>query len=288
MKKYIFYAHCRAGAGLVAAISGYLAQSGCYIHSLEQFDDDYTQKFFFRSVFSLPNNGRTAIDDLQQGFYPIAHQFDLTFKVYDPDAPVKAIIMVSKFDHCLHDLLYRLSSGDLFMDLVAVVSNHETLRPLVESHGVRFEYMPVTSETKAEQEDKLLELITATHCELVVLARYMQILSAKVSKILEGRCINIHHSFLPSFKGARPYHQAYERGVKFIGATAHYVNTDLDEGPIIEQIITRVDHNSRPDALERLGRDNESIALARAVKYYLERRIFLDDKKTIVFLGGHY
>ena len=174
------------------------------------------------------------------------------------------------------------------MNIVAVVANHEDLRSQVTAQDIPFHYLPISPKTKHQQEQALLQLIDETGTELVVLARYMQILSDQVCVALKGRCINIHHSFLPSFKGAKPYHQAYERGVKYIGATAHYVNSDLDEGPIIEQIITRVDHNYRASELIRLGRDNECIALSKAVKYHLERRIFLDGRKTVVFLGGHY
>jgi formyltetrahydrofolate deformylase len=193
---------------------------------------------------------------------------------------------VSKYDHCLDDLLYRKRKGEINMDVTAVVSNHQDLRTMVEREGIRFIHLPVTSETKSQQEQRLLEIIAETHSELVVLARYMQILSDELTKKLAGRCINIHHSFLPGFKGAKPYHQAFNRGVKVIGATAHYVTSDLDEGPIIEQMLTRVDHNCGPEQLVGVGRDNESMALAKAVKYHIERRVFLDGNKTVVFNGS--
>jgi formyltetrahydrofolate deformylase len=183
-------------------------------------------------------------------------------------------------------LLYRHGKGDLNMDIVAVVSNHLELRPMAEREGIRFVYLPVTKDNKPEQEARLLEIVEETGTELVILARYMQILSNDLTEKLSGRCINIHHSFLPGFNGAKPYHQAFERGVKLIGATAHYVTSDLDEGPIIEQVVTRVDHNHKPDDLVKVGRDNECMALARAVKYHTEHRVFLDGNRTVVFLGS--
>jgi len=288
LKKYVLNATCKAGKGIVAAISGYLAQADCYIHSLEQYDDDHTEIFFLRSVFSLPPISGITVDTIENGFSPIAAKYQLSVQIFDPDILPKVMIMVSQQDHCLNDLLYRRSKGELPMNIVAVVANHEDLRSQVTAQDIPFHYLPISPKTKHQQEQALLQLIDETGTELVVLARYMQILSDQVCVALKGRCINIHHSFLPSFKGAKPYHQAYERGVKYIGATAHYVNSDLDEGPIIEQIITRVDHNYRASELIRLGRDNECIALSKAVKYHLERRIFLDGRKTVVFLGGHY
>ena len=287
-KKYILNARCQAGKGIVAAISGYLAQADCYIHSLEQFDDDVTETFFLRSVFSLPNFPGVSVDTIESGFAPIAARYQLDVTIFDPDQLPKVMILVSQQDHCLEDLLYRRRKGELPMEITAVVSNHLDLKPIADAHQIPFHYLPVASETKPAQEQEFLELVEQTQTELVILARYMQILSDTVCDALEGRCINIHHSFLPGFKGAKAYHQAYERGVKYIGATAHYVNSDLDEGPIIEQIITRVNHNYRTSELVRLGRDNECIALSRAVKYHLERRVFLDGRKTVVFLGGHY
>jgi formyltetrahydrofolate deformylase len=191
--------------------------------------------------------------------------------------------MVSKFDHCLTDLLYRYHKGELRMRITAIVSNHLDLRPMAEREGIRFIYLPVTAETKAQQEAELLRLVDETGTDLVVLARYMQILSNDLCQQLAGRAINIHHSFLPGFKGAKPYHQAFERGVKLIGATAHYVTSDLDEGPIIEQEVQRVDHALRPDDLVAIGRDTETVALARAVRYHTEHRVFLNQNRTVVF-----
>ena len=284
-KTYIFTGTCRAGSGVVAAVTSFLAERDCYICALEQFDDESTGKFFMRAVFRLQANS-PAIETIKNTFHQVSNTFDMEWHIYDPDVPVKTLILVSKFDHCLDDILYRRRKGEFNMEIAAVVSNHLDLRAMVEREGLRFIHLPVTAETKALQEQQLLELIDETRAELVVLARYMQILSDGLSQQLAGRCINIHHSFLPGFKGAKPYQQAYDRGVKLIGATAHYVTSNLDEGPIIEQVLTRVDHNFKPEHLVRVGRDNECMALARAITYHIERRVFLDGNKTVVFLAG--
>ena len=215
----------------------------------------------------------------------VAGHLDMQWKMFDPLDPVRTVIMVSKTDHCLDDLLYRRRNGDLNMQITAVVSNHLDLRPMVEREGIRFVFLPVTKDNKAQQEARLFEIFEETGSELVILARYMQILSDELARRLAGKCINIHHSFLPGFKGAKPYQQAFDRGVKLIGATAHYATPDLDEGPIIEQVLTRVDHNYRVDQLTRVGRDNECLALAAAVKFHIERRVFVDGNKTVVFRG---
>ena len=282
---YIFTGTCRAGSGVVAAVTGFLADRDCYICALEQFDDESTDKFFMRAVFRLQENS-PAIEEIKACFGEISDAFDMEWKIHDPQVPVKTVIMVSKYDHCLDDILYRRRKGEFNMEITAVVSNHLDLRPMVEREGVPFIHLPVTADTKARQEERLMEIIEETQSELVILARYMQILSDDLSKKLSGRCINIHHSFLPGFKGAKPYHQAYDRGVKVIGATAHYVTSDLDEGPIIEQVLTMVDHNFKPEHLVRVGRDNECMALAKAITYHIERRVFLDGNKTVVFLAG--
>jgi formyltetrahydrofolate deformylase len=282
---YILTATCRAGTGVVAAVAGYLANRDCYICALEQFDDESTDKFFMRAVFR-PQGASPPIDEIREGFSEVAEPLDMKWQFHNPQEPTRVIIMVSKFDHCLDDLLYRCRTGDLHMQIMAVVSNHEDLRPLAEQQDIPFIYLPVDPNKKEQQEAEVLKLIEETDAELVVLARYMQILSNNFTEQLAGKCINIHHSFLPGFKGAKPYHQAYDRGVKVIGATAHYVTGDLDEGPIIEQIVTRVDHNHTPENLVRVGRDNENMALAKAVKYHIERRVFLDGTKTVVFLGS--
>ena len=283
--KYIFTGTCRAGLGVVAAVTSFLADRDCYICALEQFDDESTDKFFMRAVFRR-QKGSPAIVDIRDQFDSIAQQFTMDWQIHNPEVPVKTLLMVSKYDHCLDDLLYRKRKGEFNMEITAVVSNHQDLRPMVEREGIRFIHLPVTKDTKAQQEQRLMEIVDETGTELVVLARYMQILSNNLTQQLSGRCINIHHSFLPGFKGAKPYHQAFDRGVKVIGATAHYVTSDLDEGPIIEQMLTRVDHSYGPTHLVQVGRDNESMALAKAVKYHIERRVFLDGNKTVVFLGS--
>lgn len=282
---FIFTGTCRAGSGVVAAVTSFLADRDCYICALEQFDDESTDKFFMRAVFRRQENS-PSIDQMAEAFAEVSDKFDMSWKFHNPALAVKTLLLVSKYDHCLDDLLYRRRKGEFNMEVTAVISNHQDLRPMVEREGIRFIHLPVTKDTKAQQESRLLEIIEETESELVVLARYMQILSNDLTQKLSGRCINIHHSFLPGFKGAKPYHQAYDRGVKVIGATAHYVTSDLDEGPIIEQILTRVDHGYGPEHLVRVGRDNECMALAKAVKYHIERRVFLDGNKTVVFLGG--
>lgn len=282
---YIFTGTCRAGTGVVAAVTSYLAERDCYICALEQFDDDSTDKFFMRAVFR-PQDGSPSIEEIRGSFADVSERFQMDWNINDPKVPLKTLIMVSKYDHCLDDILYRRRKGEFNMEITAVVSNHVDLRAMVEREGIPFIHLPVTKDTKAQQEQRLMEIVDDTGTELVVLARYMQILSNTLSAQLSGRCINIHHSFLPGFKGAKPYHQAYERGVKVIGATAHYVTSDLDEGPIIEQILTRVNHNYKPEHLVRVGRDNESTALTKAITYHIERRVFLDGNKTVVFLGG--
>lgn len=270
---------------MVAAVTGYLADRDCYICALQQFDDEATDKFFMRAVFRLQEES-PSIGDIEQRFDSVAEKFAMEWQIHDPKVAVKTIVMVSKYDHCLADILYRRNKGEFNMQVMAVVSNHIDLRAMVEREGLLFIHLPITKETKLAQEQRLLEIIEATGTELVILARYMQILSNQLTDRLSGKCINIHHSFLPGFKGAKPYHQAFDRGVKVIGATAHYVTSDLDEGPIIEQMLTRVDHNDKPQDLAKRGRDNESMALARAITYHIERRVFLDGNKTVVFLGG--
>ena len=282
---FIFNGTCRAVTGVVAAVSSFLAERDCYICALEQFDDESTNKFFMRAVFRRQSKSPN-IDVITEEFSTIAQDFGMEWKFHKPSLAVKTIILVSKYDHCLNDLLYRKQKGEMNMEITAVVSNHQDLRPMVEREGIRFIHLPITAKTKSQQEQRLLEIIDETDSELIILARYMQILSNDLTEQLAGQCINIHHSFLPGFKGAKPYHQAFDRGVKVIGATAHYVTSDLDEGPIIEQMLTRVDHNYGPDQLIGVGRDNECMALARAVKYHIERRVFLNGNKTVVFSGS--
>lgn len=279
---YILTVTCPAKSGIVAAISLYLFEKGGYISEMKQYDDELTQRFFCRIEFYLTKH-QTTINSLKNAFFDIAKSFDMEWAITNRQTPTEVLIMVSKEDHCLNDLLYRQHKGELAMNITAVVSNHRDLRLIVEREGIPFVYLPIDKNNKHSQETKLLELIKNTGTELIILARYMQILSSELCQELQGKCINIHHSFLPGFKGTRPYHQAYSRGVKLIGATAHYVTDNLDEGPIIEQVVERVNHTQLPKALAALGRDMESITLAKAVRYHLERRVFIDNTKTVIF-----
>lgn len=280
---YILNVSCPATSGIVAAVSTYLARNDCYIAEMAQFDDDFTERFFMRTVFRFNPGASTGIEALRDGFAAVAADFAMQWELYSTARPTRVLLMVSKFDHCLADLLYRHQKGELPMEITAIVSNHLELRAMAEREGIRFVYLPVTKDSKRQQELELLRLVEETGTELVVLARYMQILSDELCQELAGRAINIHHSFLPGFKGAKPYHQAFERGVKLIGATAHYVTSDLDEGPIIEQEVQRVDHGYRPDDLVAIGRDTETVALYKAVKYHIERRLFLNGNRVVVF-----
>ncbi|MBR7888242.1 formyltetrahydrofolate deformylase [Marinomonas sp. A79] len=281
-KEFILKASCDATSGIVASVSTYLAEHDCYISEMHQFDDEENQRFFMRAVCRIEGDEQT-IDSIKADFDEHVTSFNMTWNIYDTNEHVKVLLMVSKFDHCLDDLLYRHRKGELPMEIVAVVSNHKDLRPMAEREGIRFVHLPVTKENKREQELALLDIIAETGTELVVLARYMQILSDSLCRELNGRAINIHHSFLPGFKGAKPYHQAHERGVKLIGATAHYVTSDLDEGPIIAQSVQPVDHTYSPERLVAVGRDTETVALATAVKMHLEHRVFMHNNKSIVF-----
>lgn len=280
---YILTVTCPAKTGIVAAVTGFLAESQCYITEMAQYDDEMTQKFFCRIMFRPDSSLSPAIEALRNQFAMIADNFEMQWHITNATRPPRVILMVSKADHCLVDLLYRKHKGDLNINVVCVISNHMELRSLVEREGIRFICLPVDETNKAAQEARMLEIIAETQAELVVLARYMQILSDDTCHKLAGMCINIHHSFLPGFKGARPYHQAFDRGVKLIGATAHYVTSDLDEGPIIEQSVERVDHTYQPEDLAALGRDLENSALAKAVRLHIERRVFMDGNKTVVF-----
>jgi len=283
MNHYILKISCPATSGIVAAVTTYLAGRECYISELAQFDDETAGRFFMRAVFRFNAGATPDLAALRQGFADVAVPFAMDWELFEGQRPMPVLLMVSKYDHCLADLLYRHQKGELDMRITAIVSNHLDLRPMAEREGIRFVYLPVTRDTKAEQEAALLKLVEDTGTELVVLARYMQILSDDLCRQLSGRAINIHHSFLPGFKGAKPYHQAWARGVKLIGATAHYVTSDLDEGPIIEQEVQRVDHVLLPDGLVSIGRDTETVALSRAVKYHLEHRVFLNGERTVIF-----
>jgi formyltetrahydrofolate deformylase len=273
---------CPDRKGIVAAVAGFLADHDASIYEAKQFNDQLTGRFYMRAVFTAVGPKFPPLDDMRGGFAVLAGQYEMSWQIEDVARRVRVLIAVSKLGHCLQDLLYRWRSGVLPVDLVGVVSNHEDLRSLVEWHGVPFHHLPVTPESREKQETALLELFSNYQADLLVLARYMQILSNETCRELAGRCINIHHSFLPSFKGARPYHQAYERGVKIIGATAHYVTADLDEGPIIEQAVERVGHEHTPERFQEIGRDLEAIVLARAVRWHAERRILLDGQRSVI------
>ena len=272
---------CPDRKGIVAAVAGFLSDHDASIVEAKQFNDQLTRRFYMRAVFTSVGPKFVSIEQLRAEFAKLANSYDMTWQIEDTARRVRVLIAVSKLGHCLHDLLHRWRSGVLPADIVGVVSNHEDLRGLVEWHQIPFHYLPVTADTRPQQESALLELFSRYQADLLVLARYMQILSNDTCRALAGRCINIHHSFLPSFKGAKPYHQAYERGVKIIGATAHYVTPDLDEGPIIEQA-ERVGHEHTPERFQEIGRDLEAIVLARAVRWHAERRILLDGQRSVI------
>jgi formyltetrahydrofolate deformylase len=280
---YILTASCTSRMGTTAAITGFLAAHRLYIMEMHQFDDVLTQRFFVRVTFCGVSGETVDLARLRANFAAVADAEEMQWAIHDGAHRSRVLIMVSKLDHCLEDLLYRQRIGELPMVVSGIVSNHETMRAVAEQNAVPYFWMPVNPETKAAQEAKLLKLIDSTHSELVVLARYMQIFSDDMCRQLQGRAVNIHHSFLPGFKGAKPYHQAHTRGVKLIGATAHFVTGDLDEGPIIEQIVERVDHSFTPEMLAAAGRDSERRALSTAVRLLLEHRVFLDDGKTVIF-----
>jgi len=273
---------CTDRPGIVGSVGTFLADHGCNIVESAQFGDVDSGRFFMRVVFETLAAGQT-FDEVKRAFAVTAGRFGMAWQLHDAGEKPRVLIMVSRQDHCLNDLLYRSRIGALAMEPVAIVSNHRDTQKLAADNGVPFHHLPVTPATKAAQEQELVTLIEETRTELVVLARYMQVLSDALASLLAGRAINIHHGLLPSFKGARPYHQAYDRGVKLVGATAHYVTSDLDEGPIIDQEVARVEYNMRADDLVALGRDVECLALARAVKYHVERRVFLNGAKTVVF-----
>ena len=272
---------CRSTKGIVAAISGYLAQQGCNIIDSAQFDDIETGRFFMRTSF-MSEEGR-GLDELRSGFLPIAARFEMDHSFFDENKKPKVMIMVSRFGHCLNDLLYRQRIGALPIEITAVVSNHLDYQKVVITNDIAFHHVKISPQNKSEAEEYLLRLVEDSGTELIVLARYMQVLSDELCKKMSGRIINIHHSFLPSFKGANPYKQAFERGVKLIGATSHYVTGDLDEGPIIEQDTIRVTHAQSAEDYVSLGRDVEAQVLARAIHAHIHGRVFLNGNKTVVF-----
>ncbi|WP_288585577.1 formyltetrahydrofolate deformylase [uncultured Methylobacterium sp.] len=278
---YVLTLSCPDQLGLVHAVATFLVERRCNIADSAQFCEGATNTFFMRVSFSAPGevDGRSLGED----FAPVADRWGMTWRIHHLAVKPRLLLMVSKFGHCLNDLLFRYGSGTLPVEIPAIVSNHRDYYKLAASYDIPFHYIPVTAGTKASAEDKLMEIVDRERVDLVVLARYMQVLSNDLCARLDGRAINIHHSFLPSFKGAKPYHQAHARGVKLIGATAHYVTTDLDEGPIIEQDVSRADHFLTPDDLVAVGRDVEAVVLSRAIKFHVEHRVLLSGRRTVVF-----
>lgn len=276
---------CAESPGIVHAVSGFLVEHGCDIIDNKQFGDRRAGRFYMR-VHVTSTAGENSADEwteqLRAAFEPLAERYGMRWNLDRQGRKQRVLIMVSKFGHCLNDLLFRARSGELPVEIVAVVSNHVDHKALVDWHGIPYFHLPVTPDTKADAEGRLLELIDEKDVELIVLARYMQVLSDELSAKLSGRCINIHHSFLPSFKGAKPYHQAYERGVKTVGATAHYVDAELDEGPIIAQQVIDVDHTYGPEDLVAAGRDTECRALTNAVRWHCEGRVILSGGRTVI------
>ncbi|MBX8785112.1 formyltetrahydrofolate deformylase [Ochrobactrum sp. GRS2] len=281
MQNYVLTVSCQSRLGIVAAISGYLAGMGCNIVDSAQFDDLGADKFFMRVSF-ITEQGK-SFEEIAGGFQEAADKFGMAYDFHDTRKPVKTLLMVSRFGHCLNDLLYRWKIGGLPIDIVGVISNHFDYQKVVVNHDIPFHHIAVTKENKIEAEAKMMDIVNQTGTELVVLARYMQVLSDELSQKMSGKIINIHHSFLPSFKGANPYKQAYERGVKLIGATAHYVTADLDEGPIIEQDVARITHAQSAADYVSIGRDVEAQVLARAIHAHIHHRVFLNGNRTVVF-----
>ncbi|MBY3238250.1 formyltetrahydrofolate deformylase [Rhizobium laguerreae] len=281
MKSFVLTVSCKSTRGIVAAISSYLADKGCNIIDSSQFDDLDTGKFFMRVSF-ISEEGLSGAD-IDAGFATVAAPFEMDYDFHDNEKRMKVLLMVSRFGHCLNDLLYRWKIGALPIDIVGVVSNHFDYQKVVVNHDIPFHHIPVTKANKAQAEAHIMEVAEQIGTELIVLARYMQILSDEMCQKMSGKIINIHHSFLPSFKGANPYKQAYQRGVKLIGATAHYVTADLDEGPIIEQDTARITHAQSPDDYVSIGRDVESQVLARAIHAHIHHRTFINGNRTVVF-----
>ena len=278
---FVLLISCQDCKGIVAAVANSIASQDCNIVESSQFGDAPTGQFFMRIAMAVPEG--STIEKFTEAFTPVATAYRLDWQIHDLKCKPRAIIMVSQGGHCLNDLLYRASTGRLPMEVTSIVSNHTTWQRRAEHEGIAFHHLPITPHNKVEQEAQLLALIEEQQVDLIILARYMQVLSDDVCRRLDGRVINIHHSFLPGFKGAKPYHRAYERGVKMVGATAHYVTPDLDEGPIITQDVSIVDHADTVDDLIAQGQDTESRVLARAVKLHLEHRILLSGNRTVVF-----
>jgi len=281
---YVLTATCVSRMGTTARVTAFLSERRLYITELQQFDDTISGRFFVRVTFCGVQGEVVDIDRLRAEFqHTVATVEQMEWAIHDTAKRTRVLLLVSTLDHCLEDLLYRHRMGELPMDITGVASNHPVLKPIADRYGLPFTHLPITPDTKPQQEAQILKLVADTQTDLVLLARYMQILSDDLCRALSGKAINIHHSFLPGFKGAKPYHQAHARGVKLIGATAHYVTADLDEGPIIEQMVERVDHSYTPAMLTAAGRDSERRALSTAVRYVLEHRVFLNGERTVVF-----
>ncbi|UTW12117.1 formyltetrahydrofolate deformylase [Marinobacterium rhizophilum] len=283
---YILTAHCRSVLGTVDVVTRFLYEHQCYITEIQSFDDSEEEHFFIRVEFRNDGANARSIGLLREAFSEDAARFDMHWDIHDASTRPKVVMMVSRDDHCLSDLLYRYRTGHLNIEIPAIISNHPDIKHLAEWHGIPFYYLPVDVTTKTMQEQQVLDLLQQYRADLVVLARYMQVLSPELCAKLNGRAINIHHSLLPGFKGAKPYHQAWEKGVKLVGATAHYVTEHLDEGPIICQQVEAVDHSYTPKRLIERGQDTERLTLARAVRLHCEHRIFLHRNKTVIFEGS--
>jgi formyltetrahydrofolate deformylase len=277
---YILCLTCKDRPGIVAAVAGALSKNGCNIEESSQFNDPMSGLFYMRVVYSSPEEKQATA--FAKEFHKLAQTFSMEWNIADQTKPVKTLLLVSQHDHCLHHLLYQWTTSHLPIEITGVISNHPDAQKLVEHYDLPFHHLPVNKTSKDEQEAQIDKIIEETDSELIILARYMQILSSSFIEKYEWRVINIHHSFLPGFKGAKPYHQAYARGVKIIGATAHFATADLDEGPIIEQAVVPVDHTMTPQKMQLLGRDTESITLARAIRLYAERRIFTHERRTVI------
>lgn len=281
VKEIVLVFSCQDSKGLVAAVATLFATLGFNIKESSQFEDEHSQRFFMRTVFECPSGYN--LSQIRSLFKPLAEQYAMDWDIFDSAIKPRVLISVSQWGHCLNALLNSWKNGSLPIDIVGVVSNHNVMRDLTEWYQLPFHYLPITKETKSEQEAQLWQLMQDLQADFLVLARYMQILSDDLCQKLDGRAINIHHSFLPGFKGAKPYHQAFDRGVKLIGATAHFVTADLDEGPIIEQSVERVSHVNSPDEMAEIGRDTEAVVLNRAVRWHAEHRVILNGTKTVVF-----
>ena len=280
--RWIFTADCPSTIGTVDVVTRFMAEQGNYIDEIHSYDDRESERFFIRIEFH-PEHADFSPEQFNERFQARANEFEMTWQLTPPGYRSRVAIMVSKYDHCLNDLLYRHRTGQLKIDIPVIISNHPDLEPLAKWHDIPYYHLPITAETKPQQEAEILKLLAEYNIDLVVLARYMQVLSPEMCQALDGKAINIHHSLLPGFKGAKPYHQAWEKGAKMVGATAHYVNNDLDEGPIITQGIQTVDHSLYPEDLVSKGQDIERITLFNAVRYHVQKRVFLNGKRTVVF-----